>query len=372
MRKVLILFLIVTSFIVCGTGGVSAANITGTAPIINTGNTLLDAALNQEIGIAFDLAIFDANETLAKYSNQEDLARGFGNANVFSSQAGTFQGFQNYSKMAITTGVMLGVQAPSTDPDYYDDIEDDIEDEGDVYAGVGAGVSFLNVGYNAKSIRPDLYLNFMFGSYSIEPDDEDIKFSTTLIGIGANYTLAKPKTVSSLLKWRGLSIGTGLFYHSNKVTLAMELDGFTEDFFVDESGSTITGSIAVDPSVLLELETKTVTIPLDIVTSVQVLHLLNFTLGTGIDFNMGKTDIILTADGDVEVIDINDPSTTINSITPGFVAIDGSTKDISPSFARLRIMTGLGLNLGPVKLDIPIRYYFGSGASFGVTAGVVF
>jgi hypothetical protein len=52
------------------------------------------------------------------------------------------------------------------------------------------------------------------------------------------------------------------------------------------------------------------------------------------------------------------------------VKVDGSS-DNGPSFARLRAMTGVGLGLGPVKIDIPIIYYFNSGAAFGVTAAVV-
>ena len=356
---------------VCQTEGVSAATITGSAPIIFTGNPLVDAALNQEIGVAFDNAIFDANESIAKYSDQRDLARGFGNASVFSSQPATFQGFQNYSKIAVATGVMLGVQAPSFDPDYYDGIEDDIEANGDIYAGVGVGVSLLNVGVTANSIRPGLYLNFMFGSVSLDPGD-DINISTTLIGVGVNYTLVKPKSGSFLLKWRGLSVGSGLIYHSSSLTLALELDSFSENFLVNQPGFLISGTIDVDPSLLLELKSKTVTIPLDITTSVQALQLLNFTLGTGIDFNMGKTDIIVTADGDIAVNNINDPGALIQTVTPGLVSVDGSTRGVSPSFGRVRIMSGLGFNFGPVKLDMPFRYYFGSGASFGITAGVVF
>lgn len=371
MRKVLTTFLIGISFMTCGSEGVSAATIIGTAPIIYTGIPLLDAALNQEIGFAFDSAISDANDSIAKYSDQRDLARGFGNASVYSSQAATLQGFQNYSRIAVTTGVMLGIQAPSTDFSYYDGIEDDIEANGDIHAGVGVGVSLLNVGVNAKSIRPNLYLNFMFGFFNIDPTDE-LTVSTTLIGVGVNYTLAKPKTGSFLFKWRGLSVGTGLIYHSSALTLTLELDSFSENFVVNQSGNMIDGTINVDPSLFLELKTKTVTIPLDITTSAQVLQLFNFTLGTGLDFNIGKTDIIVTADGDVKINNINDPGNLIQSVTPGMVIVEGSTKGISPSFGRLRIMSGLGFNFGPVKLDLPIRYYFGSGASLGVTAGVVF
>ncbi|RKX26811.1 MAG: hypothetical protein DRP47_07635, partial [Candidatus Zixiibacteriota bacterium] len=294
----------------------------------------------------------------------------FGNANAYSSQVATFQGFQNYSRIAVTSGVMIGVQTPSTDSDYYNNFEDNIKDDGDLFAGVGAGASFFNIGINAKFIRPGLYLNLKFGSLSLDPTDET-KVSNTIIGAGVNYTLMKPKSGFCLFKWRGLSVGSGLIYHDSKVSYELELDKITEDFQVNTSGYDIEGSVVIDPSVLLDLKVKTLTVPFDITTSAQALWLFNFTLGAGLDLNFGKTDILLTSNGSVTAEELNDPYNVINSITPGTVLVDGSTKDVSPSFARLRLMTGVGFNFGPAKIDIPIIYYFKSGASVGITAGVI-
>lgn len=69
-----------------------AATITGTAP--TTGIGTLDTALQN----AFNAALADANSNsaLSKFSDQTDLARGFANANAYSSHAGTIQGYQNY------------------------------------------------------------------------------------------------------------------------------------------------------------------------------------------------------------------------------------------------------------------------------------
>lgn len=370
MRKGTALFLIGIGFLIFfGIGPVSAASITGTAPVISTGIAELDAALSAAIGEAFDDAIAEANDTLSRYHDQDELARGFGNANAYSSQVGTFQGFQNYKRIAITSGVMLGVQAPSTDPDYYNDLDDKIKDDGDLFAGVGAAVTFFNVGINAKSIHPGLYLNFKFGSLSIDPTDES-GVSTTIIGAGANYTLMKPTPGSSLFKWRGLSVGSGLIYHTSKVTYRVELDTLTQDF-QDDAGYNMNGQVLIDPSVNLELKVRTLTVPFDITTSAQVLWLLNFNLGAGLDFNLGKTDILLSSDGSVTADILDNPGEISYTVTPGTVHVDGSTKGVSPSFGRLRLMTGIGFNLGPAKIDIPIVYYLKSGASVGITAGVV-
>ena len=66
---------------------------------------------------------------LAKFETLPDLAKGFGNANIYAAQAATHQGFQDYSIFAVTTGFMIGVQLPSSDLNYYDDLDKKIEDE---------------------------------------------------------------------------------------------------------------------------------------------------------------------------------------------------------------------------------------------------
>ena len=57
-------------------------------------------------------------------------------------------------------------------------------------------------------------------------------------------------------------------------------------------------------------------------------------------------------------------------ITPGEVVIDAGTKD-NPAFVRPRISAGVGLNLGPVMLEIPLTWYLTSGFSVGLTLGIV-
>ena len=370
LRRLIPMLLIGTGIIICCVGSLSAATIIGTAPGVSTGNALLDATLSAVIADAFNTAILDANNTLSKYHDQQQLARGFGNANVYSSQVASFQGFQNYDHFAVAAGGMVGVHMPSSDPNYYENLDDELEKTGDIFAGVGASASFLNVGINAKSIRPGLYLNFKFGSASVEPVDE-VKFSNTIVGVGANYTLAKPMTGSFLFKWRGLSLGTGLIYHNSDVTYAVDIDKITEEFVVNYGGYKVSGDVVIDPSVNLELKVKTLTVPVDIMTSVRLLWLFNVTLGAGMDFNFGNTDLILISNGSV-TIDIQQTPIELDiKTTPGTAVVDGFTLDVSPSFARFRLNTGVGFNFGPLKIDIPVSYYPRTGIAAGVTLGVV-
>jgi hypothetical protein len=48
---------------------------------------------------------------------------------------------------------------------------------------------------------------------------------------------------------------------------------------------------------------------------------------------------------------------------------------MSPSLINPKILTGIGIMMGPVILDIPISYYFfrqGAGLSIGISLGIVY
>ncbi|HPB82313.1 MAG TPA: hypothetical protein PK200_09785 [Spirochaetota bacterium] len=306
-----------------------------------------------------------AISTLSKFENQTDLARGFANANAYSSHAGTIQGYQNYDLFFVSIGVMGGLQAPSGDADYYnkDTIEDDLEADGDVHAGVALGVA-INAGIHAKFIAYGLYLTGIFGRVDIGEEQDDYTFESTTIGGRINYALIQTHGILlGFLKWRGLSIGTGFIYQKAEASMVYEFDPISQSF----SGGGVTGTMTVDPSARFKFETTTYTVPVDIVTSFQLLWLLNLTAGAGVDFVFGHTDLTLTTGGSVNT-QINSGSANIN---PGSITITGETDDVSPDRVRPKIMAGLGLQLGPVKIDMPVIYYPSAGAAIGLTAAFV-
>jgi hypothetical protein len=109
------------------------------------------------------------------------------------------------------------------------------------------------------------------------------------------------------------------------------------------------------------------TVPFDAVTAVSVLWgLVNVTAGAGVDLNFGSSKIVLEGASNARITS----DTTKVVFSPATVNIDGSS-DNGPSLARLRFMTGVGIGLGPVKLDIPLIYYVASGVAIGLTAAVV-
>ncbi len=374
-----------------------AFSINGTAPTVEFVNSNpvyapikadVQAKMNAEVKSAFDTTLVKTRTSLAGFKDQKELAQGFGNANAYSTGSATLQGFQNYSLFAVATGLMVGVQAPTTSFSYYNKIGDDITKKGDLYAGLGVGVSFLNVGVNAKFLYPGLYLNAKYGAFDQKIKDFNMKFS--VMGVGANYRLLEPKSFVGLVKWRGVSLGTGFYVQSDKLNMKITPDSLTTPAHFRAavlSGSTGADSIAkesmladmgygkndpdanviLNPTFNMGLDVTTMTIPFDAATAVSLLWgVFNITAGMGFDLNFGSSKIVLEGASKAKITS----DTTKVVFSPATVNIDGSSKN-SPSFGRLRAMTGLGLGLGPVKLDIPLIYYFNSGMAIGLTAAVV-
>jgi hypothetical protein len=176
-----------------------------------------------------------------------------------------------------------------------------------------------------------------------------------------------------LFKWRGLSLGTGFIYHKSEINYDSKIDKQKQSFTGTGDTYTVSGVLVLDPSVDIGLKVTTYTVPVDIQTSFQLLWLLNLTLGAGVDFNFGTSDITLKSAGKATVTNLLLGGFDINdiSVDPGVVYIDGSTKNGKPVIIRPRVNAGLGLNVSVVKLDVMAYYYPMTGAAVGVSAGIV-
>lgn len=382
-------------------GAGNAFEIKGTKPTVEFNTTSLgplftpamkaqfEAKMNGEVGTAFERTLADANTNLKGFKEQKRLAQGMANANAYSSNSATLQGFQNYDLFAVSSGFMLGVQAPSLSPSAYKTIGDDITKDGDLYVGFGAGFTYLNVGLNCKFLLPGLYLNAKYGGLSRDIGDFSLDFK--VLGLGVNYKLLEPKSFIGLVKWRGISVGSGFYMQMDKLNMKITPDSITQQAHFREavlSGATTAqdstdkkslldamgytaanpdAQITLTPSFDMGLDISTYTIPFEVNTAVSIFWgFLNVNAGLGADLNFGSAEIVLEGNSLAKI----GSDTTKVTFTPASVKVDGSS-DNGPSFVRLRAMTGLGIGLGPVKLDIPIIYYVKSGMAFGITGAIV-
>ncbi len=334
-------FLLLTMLITASCNGLFAASvsITATGSASQTDMNNLAAQIN-------------SNGDFQKLGKLSDFARGMADTQTATAvNGGSLFAYQNYELFSISAGYMAAFQLPTLSGNASDAIEDDLKDDGDTYAGADGKFTYVNIGVNTSFIVPNTYMNFKMGGININEDN--IKIKSRFYALGLNYSFISASSApSNIFKWRGISLKTGIVYQETDSKFRLDFDSvYTE------------GAYSYDLEVDLHSESKTVTIPLEVSTSQQLLWIFNVALGAGVDINFGKSDLTVEAD------DVKDGSGN----QAGIVTVNGTNvSGESPSMFRPKIMAAAGLNLGPVKIDAPFYYYPSSGWAFGFTAAVVF
>jgi hypothetical protein len=192
-----------------------------------------------------------------------------------------------------------------------------------------------------------------------------------MFGLGANYDLVKPYDFAlGLFKWRGLSLGSGFIFNTNTINAesAISPDSTTTSVQFN-GGSFLTLTASTDNTkAKLKIVDSSFVIPIDLMTSVQLLWFLNLGFGVGADLNFASTKISMSAASDLGVSSSTD---TITS-TPGSASLNiGDSKGIGDIIVP-RLATSIGLNVAILKLDFPVSYYPTTKAfAFGFTGGIV-
>ena len=333
-----------------------ALTFIGQPPTTGTGDDPLIAS-------AFDDALTKANAQVAKFQNQDKLARSFGDANAYASHSASMWGYQGYDNIAILGGLAMSAQIPSLDFYSLNKALKDVEEQGDAEVGVapsGAVNLGLHLGWFSSSAK-DWYINVKFFMYDLSYPfgGYDMDYSTMNLGVGINYSLVRARRFGAgSFLWRGVSLGVGFNYQQNELDYTIDLAPVSDNAYPGVD-------VVIDPSVKIGLKMKTYTIPIDLVSSMRILYFLNISLGAGIDFNFGESEVIAESAGSVFL------SGYSGSSTPGYIYGDASTKG-EPFTIRGRFMAGLGITIGPVVLaDVQVTYYLLSGVGVNLSAGFV-
>ena len=375
MKKLFLMILFAVSF----TGFLFSLDITFNPPVF--GGNRADE-LNSEIKKFFDDYEVDIENALSGIDKfQGNIIKGFANASVFSSAGATTRTYYGYRNFAASFGAMGAVQFPKNPFALYRDLTsladsldgemndiNDFLDELGIHgnARIGVDIQPLNAQFGlntSKFLLEDLYLGLKFGYMKL--NTSDISFGNYSVGVLGNYQIIKQKRFAKgLFVWRGLNAGTGIIYQNTNLGFNYSLDSETTD--MDLSGYDVTASIETQ----LELDWKTTsfTIPLELMTSVRLLGFLNIPLGLGADIGFGNSNMSIGGSSDIRFFGL--PS-DLYEITPANVSIMLNGKTRSNIF-HPKLMTGLGLNIGPVFIDIPVTIYFtGNGFNAGLSIGFV-
>ncbi|TVQ38734.1 MAG: hypothetical protein EA384_08365 [Spirochaetaceae bacterium] len=339
-----------------------APRVIGTAPWIDALQADIDAAIadfeqdiDAEIGQYYDLPL---------------LAQGLSDAGATATHIGTQRSFIDYQRFAVVIGAGVAASLYTTDPAIIREITDQVE-EGDLYAGAALQPIVASFGFRPRFISDRLYANVKIG-YADVADGviaDGVTYNALSVGLLANYRLIESRaTRVGFLRWRGLSVGTGVMYQRNELSLDLDFDQVTETV---QGGGSPEFEMTVEPVITARITSDAIVVPLEATTGLRLLWLLDVNVGGGVDLSFGNSEITLGIESPVTL----DGDTTDVEVIPGSASVDAGTKGDGPELVRPRLTAGLGLNLGPVKIDFPLMYYFdkeGNSLMAGVNVGLVF
>ena len=338
----------------------AAIDVSATAP------QTVFSDLNNEISAQLDLLVAQAEQELARYDDQTELVRGFADATAAASAVATPRTRFEYEVFAVTIGSMVGAQLPflSISPQAAQAALEQVQEEGDVNAGLAWQVWSAHIGVNGGFLLDGLFLGLKFGRQVLEY--QGLTMTALNLGLTARYNLVKGRSLLPLVKWTGVTVGSGFLYEHSRISYLVPVDVLEAPVSYDPDGpggaDPVTGTVLMDPTVELASAAGTATIPVDVLTGIELLWVVNLTLGAGFDVSFGVSEIDLSAAGSTNL----EGDLAALQTAPGSVTVDGGTGGVGPSVLRPRFTAVLALTPGPVTVEVPLTYYIGYGFHLGL------
>lgn len=316
-----------------------------------------------QVDAATSQALMKIRTELLRYQYQEKLGRAFANASAYSAHAGTQRGYQGYDIVAITIGTMAGAHVPSLDMDYYTNISKKLKFKGDIDAGASMVPWSLQVGLHLghlNSALEGLYLGWKFGGVKFTYRDYQVEGYNA--GIAVNYQIFKKvKAGYQVFVWRGVSIGTGLYFQKNNITMKHDLGKQSESV-----GPGV--AFYIDPKLKFNIATQSYVVPLEVSTSIRLIWVLNLSVGGGVDFAIGESSIVAKGSSLGYFVDMLG-LTGSSQLSPGYALVYGKQKGHIGQWYLPKLTAGIGFSFGPVVIDVPVTYYFVRGLGVGLSVG---
>lgn len=334
---------------------------------------------------------------LDQYADLSMLARAIANAGSAASHLGTQRAFSDFRIFALSIGSGAALTVPDIDPSYLETLQEDVESSGDIYVGAAIQPITAALGVNLSRWIPRTRADVKLGYANLADGTigDGVSFSALSVGVGANYQILQSRQLPlGFIRWRGVSLASGLMFQRNETDISVSINdqALTQELyagtFVNETDPTdnnlgefytendtdreLIATLLVEPSVNVAAESTTYTIPLEATTGLRLLWLLDVNVGAGVDLVFGNSEVVFGADAALKVD--AESGEYVESTSPGSVGF-GVTNTESPQFFRPRVTGGVGLNLGPIKLDVPLMLYFdedGNTVMGGVNVGLVF
>ena len=317
----------------------------------------------------------DIDAEISQYYRQPKLAQAVANAGAATVHIGSQRSYIDYRAFSAVFGGGLTFTVPGLDNSAIQKAAKTLQQERDLYTAVAFQPAFsLGVRLGVFSDKlDDWYVNVKFGSLKLGEGAlaPGLTYNSLTVGALVNYQLLETRRLPlGFLRWRGLSLGSGITYQQNEAAYSFEFGAVSQPVDLDRNG-TNESRMTLKPEISAVAASNSVVIPIEANTGVRILWLLDLSVGAGVDLTFGGSRVDLKI---ATPVTVNNRSSISNAINDGAVAISAGTKDERPTILRPRLSGALALNLGPVKLEVPAMVYFepnGNTTMFGLTLGIV-
>lgn len=305
------------------------------------------------------------DEKIIKLSgNQEEMTQAINYSNsALFLQGAHYSGFTApHAYLSIGTG-LAAENAPGLV-----NLPSDLEDGKDTASGATLGGITGSLTFRGDVLpfipNGNLLFNIRGGGFSLENiQGYDLTYNSFLLGGGVRYKFFNFERNDSHFQLRDISVGLGVHYVSTETVYVPDDINKTSD----ESNGFYTKA---NTDLEFVISSSTYSFPIDVVVATNVFSFLNLFAGTGFDLAIGYTRVDVDSDTTITAFDEND--NVIPSDNPAKMKLEDSETEVNSPAFRYKIIAGLGINVEPVRIDIPIVYYPVGGTSVSMLVGASF
>jgi len=199
--------------------------------------------------------------------------------------------------------------------------------------------------WNIDLNKTKLYFNIMAGSINQKLGGYELGVDIFSLSVRAMTKIKKAEKFKNyFFKWGGIDLTSGLEYNKINLTTGIPIN---KSVTTTEGLNTVTTTF--DGTLVLGLESKTLSLPLEISASAEFFSLLNFYWGLGADVNLGIGSGSGQSNSNVVV------KLAATSIATGKASLDLGTEE-SPTIGNLRWFFGLQFNVWKMKTTIGLQH----------------
>ena len=213
--------------------------------------------------------------------------------------------------------------------------------------------------------RLTLYGNYGFYGGNLGSLQVDQK----TFGVHATYRLIDqiPWVPGGMLRWGGLQVGLGVDYAAVSVALQAK---FTPPVVVNDvtlGDRTLETDVSYTAKANFVGDLRTVSIPFEAYTNLQLAYALNLFVGAAVDLNFGQASVDVHADAPISVL-LRDTRNASKYAALNPVAHLTYTQQAAPTVVDARAFAGLQLNLFTAAIFAQVNV--DTSSNFGVNSGV--